>query len=139
MFVVNALRAINITSLAINTMTGGEGGVKVYSLAGSYSGHEHSSNGWELVYDNPSVQMSGRGEPTVLDTFEVRLSSGENRSFYVWAEQKLVYKKGSGEGLPFVSDESLVIYEGIAVKDLFGQVYSPRVWSGGVIYKTSVL
>ena len=65
--------------------------MKVYTRAGSYCGHESSNNGWELVYDNPSTQMNGRGRATKLEKFDnvVSISSGQYQSFYVWAELKL--------------------------------------------------
>jgi len=142
-FTVKALSDIEIISFCINSMTYGDGAVKVYSRDGFYSGYEHSNVGWELIYDNVSTQLGGRGQPTVLDMVDMlRLSRGEYQSFYVWAERKLVYKRGSIEGTPFVSDESLIIYEGIAVNDpkdswkTFRR-YSPRVWSGSIIYKAA--
>ena len=138
MFVVKALHDLDITSLDINTMFRAMGAVRVYTRTGSYNGHESNSNGWELVYDNPLTQMNGRGRATKLEKFDkvVTLSSGQYQSFYVWAEQKLVYKRGSVEGRPFVSDDNLVIYEGIGLKGHFGEVrYSPRVWSGVITYR----
>ena len=142
MFVVKALHDLDVTSLDINTMFRAMSAVRVYTRAGSYNGHESSNNGWELVYDNPSTQMNGRGRATKLEKFDiaVSISSGQYQSFYVWAEQKLVYKRGSVEGRPFVSDDNLVIYEGIGLKGHFGEVrYSPRLWSGVITYRTPSL
>ena len=82
--------------------------------------------------------MNGRGRATKLEKFDnvVSISSGQYQSFYIWAEQKLVYKRGSVEGQSFVSDDNLVIYEGIGLKGHFGEVrYSPRVWSGVITYR----
>ena len=143
MFVVKALHDLDITSLDINTMFRAMGAVRVHTRTGSCNGHESSnSNGWELVYDNPSTQMNGRGRATKIEKFDkvVSISSGQYQSFYVWAEQKLVYKRGSVEGRPFVRDDNLVIYEGIGLKGHFGEVrYSPRVWSGVITYRTPLL
>ena len=64
--------------------------VRLYTLAGSYNGHESSNNGWKLVYDNPSLQMNGRGRAAELEKFDiiVSLSTGQYQSFYVvWAEE----------------------------------------------------
>ncbi|KAL9181023.1 hypothetical protein ACHAXT_009828 [Thalassiosira profunda] len=137
MFVVKSRRDVTITSLAINTMAKGEGAV--YTRRGTYSGHERSINGWRLIYDNAATQMKGRGRPTVLDGMEsVFVAGGAYQTFYVWAEKRLVYKRGFIEKMPFASDESLIVFEGIGVKDLFGPVvYSPRVWSGSIRYETS--
>ena len=142
MFVVKALSDVSITSLSINSMTRGVGAVKVYTRKGSYLGRERSEEGWTLIYDDPSTQLSRRGRTTKLDNFEVamNLSGGDYQSFYVWAEQKLVYKRGKLERLPFASDESLVIFEGIGVKGHFGPIiYTPRVWGGTISYTTSVV
>ena len=114
--------------------------MKVYTQKGTYTGHERSGSGWQLIYDNAATQMKGRGRPTVLDGMEsVFVAGGAYQTFYVWAERKLVYKRGFIEKIPFASDESLIVFEGIGVKDLFGPVvYSPRVWSGSIRYETSV-
>ena len=99
MFVVKALHDLDITSLDINTMFRAMGAVRVYTRAGSYSGHESSNNGWELVYDNPSTQMNGRGRATKLEKFDkvVSISSGQYQSFYVWAELKLSIREAQSK------------------------------------------
>ena len=114
--------------------------VKLYTRSGTYTGHERSASGWQLIYDNAATQMKGRGRPTVLDGMEsVFVAGGAYQTFYVWAEKRLVYKRGFIEKMPFASDQSLIVFEGIGVKDLFGPVvYSPRVWSGSIQYETSV-
>ena len=140
MFTVKALNDIIITSFDINTMFRIVGKVKVYTKSGSYSGYESVGIGWDLIYDNTSLQMNGRGKPTKLgDIMAVSLSKGQHRSFYVWAEEKLVYKRGTMEGRPFVSDDNIIIYEGIGLPGLFYGLrrYSPRIWSGTVHYTRS--
>ena len=142
MFKVKALNDIVITSFDINTMFRVVGEVKVYTRSGDYSGYESVGIGWDLIYDNTSLQMNGRGKPTELDdVMPVRLSRGEYQSFYVWSEEKLVYKRGTQEGAPYVSDDNLVIYEGIGLPGLFGGLrrFSPRVWSGTIHYIVSEL
>lgn len=138
MFTVKALNDIVITSFDINTMFRIVGEVKVYTRSGDYSGYESDSEGWNLIYDNASLQMNGRGKPTELDdVMAVSLSNGQYQSFYVWAEEKLVYKRGTMEGRPFVSDENMIIYEGIGLPGLLLRRFSPRVWSGTVHYTVS--
>ena len=135
MFIVKALRDITILSFAINANSRGTGGVKVYTRVGSYSGHEQSSDGWELIYDNPSLAHKRRGEPTELGEFETGISvAGDTiQSFFVTSTMGLVYEEGTAEFAPFASDESLVILEGIGTGDEFsGTLYSPRVWGGWI-------
>ena len=134
-FTVKALRDISVTSFVINAMSRGQGAVQVYTRNGSYSGHEQNSAGWELVYDNPTVAHNRRGQPTELGDFDnvVSIASGVTQSFFVTSTKSLVYQKGTEEGAPFVSDESMVIYEGVGTTDEFaGVAHSPRVF-GGII------
>ena len=140
MFMVKALNDIDITSFDINTMFRVVGEVKVYTRSGDYIGYESDSDGWDLIYDNTSLQMNGRGRPTKLDdVMAVNLSRGQYQSFYVWSDEKLVYKRGTQDGAPYVSDDNLVIYEGIGLPGLFSSMrrFSPRVWSGSVHYIAS--
>lgn len=134
MFQVEALRRdISISSIIINSMSRGVGAVKVYTRSGSYGGHEQNSDGWTLIYDNPSLTHNRRGQPTELGDFNsaVNVNSGTVQSFLVTSSKGVVYKAGTEEGAPFVSDDSMVIYEGIGTTDVFsGVTYSPRVFGG---------
>ena len=135
MFEVEALRDISISSFVINAMSRGTGAVEVYARNGSYSGHEESSVGWELIYDNPAVAHNRRGQPTELGDLGnvVSIAEGFSKSFFVASSKSLVYQLGTEEGAPFVSDESLVIYEGVGTYSVFtGAPHSPRVF-GGII------
>jgi len=133
MFSVEALRDLAISSLVINAMSKGQGEVKVYSRNGSYTSHELNSQGWELIYSNPTVVHKKRGQPTELGDFSkpVMIKSGSIQSFFVHSSKSLVYTAGTQEGVPFASDDSIVIFEGIGTTDKFdGRTYSPRVWGG---------
>ena len=127
MFTVEAKRNIVVSSFAINSSSRGEGAVKVYTRTGSYNGHEKSSEGWELIYDN-AVMHAPRGQPTELGEFQkkVMIPEGVSQSFFVSSSQNLVYKSGTQEGKAFASDESLSILEGIGTDVTFtGKVYLP--------------
>ena len=141
MFTVKALSDIVITSFDINTMFRIVGEVKVYTKSGDYSGYESVGIGWNLIYDNASLQMKGRGKPTELDgVMPVNISRGQYQSFYVWSQEKLVYKRGTQEGAPYVSDDNMIVYEGIGLNGFFGvRRFSPRVWSGTIHYTVSEL
>ena len=135
MFIVKALRDITISSIAINSMTRGVGGVKVYTRAGSYSDHEQSRDGWTLIYDNSLVTLQRRGVPTELGNFNkgITIAGGTIQSFFVASTKGLVYKEGTAEFAPFSSDDSLVIFEGRGTDENFSTMaHIPRVW-GGII------
>jgi len=137
MFTVEALRDISVSSLVVNAMSRGQGAVKVYTRNGSYSGHEQSSDGWELIYNNPATTHNRRGESTELGDFDdaVFISSGATQSFFVTSSKGLVYEAGTEEGALFENDESMVIYEGVGTTDEFsGAIHSPRVFGGILRY-----
>lgn len=146
MFSVYSRDDVVITSLAISSMNQGEGAVKVYTRHGSYTGYEQRSDKWKKIYDNPSLTLNGTGQPTQLGEMisDVSLPIGSYQSFYVWAEKKLVYKRGTVgmEHSPSNFDESLVVFEGIAMysPSIWSEtsvIYSPRIWSGTIHYSAS--
>ena len=135
MFSIKAKRDISISSLAINSNSRGYGAVKVYTRAGSYTGHEQSSAGWDMVYDNASVKHNRRGQATDLGDLDsiVFVAKGSTQSFFVTSTQGLVYKGGNEEFAVFESDESIEILEGIGTDgDFTGSLFSPRIWGGKI-------
>lgn len=140
MFTVEAKRDILVESLAINSNSRGQGEVKVYTRQGGYAGHISSSQGWQLIYNNPAVTHGRRGEITELGDFQnaVSIKSGDIQSFFVTSTRGLVYKSGDQEGSPFTSDESLTILQGIGTGSTFSDtVHSPRVWGGIMRYSVA--
>ena len=137
MFSVEALRDVFVTSLVINSMSKGRGEVKVYTRNGSYTDHMLSSQGWNLIYSNQAVVHKKRGQPTDLGDFSkpVLIKSGSIQSFFVHSSKSLVYTAGTKEDDTCISDDSIVIYEGIGTTGIFsGTTYSPRVWGGIIRY-----
>lgn len=135
MFTVVAERSVVVTSFDINSSSRGEGHVKIYTRAGSYVDHIESSQGWELIYDNPNAIHARRGSRTELGDFErgVSIAGGTSQSFYVTSTKGLVYRAGVQENSVYTSDESLSILEGIGTDDTFtGRTFSPRVWGGRI-------
>ena len=133
LFSLKALRDVSVSSFAVNAMSRGEGEVKVYTRSGGYSGHEQSSEGWELVYNNASVTHNRRGKPTELGDFDkaVLVTAGATQSFLIISSKGLVYKAGTEQGAEFVSDEAMIVYEGAGITSEFeGSIYSPRVFGG---------
>ena len=134
-FEVKAKRDISVSTLVINAMARGQGAVKVYTREGGYAGKTGSSDGWTLVYDNPTLAHNRRGRPTELGNFDeaVSIRGGNVQSFFVTSSKRMVYQKGKEKGALFAEDESLVIFEGIGTTESFGgEIFSPRVF-GGVV------
>ena len=139
LFYVNALRDIIVTSIGLYGSEKSVDLVQVYTRPGKYEGYELYSDGWNLVYDNPSVNQLGRDEITELGVFNagVSISAGSFQSFLVYTPNKLVCDLGTSdlsEGLLFKGDHSLLFYEGMGIGDLFSGnstiVYSPRIFKG---------
>jgi hypothetical protein len=115
MFVIKALRDVNITSLDFFGASVNTNLVQVWTRSGPYVGHVGSRASWEKVFDNSSVQIKGRVEPTALGGFtsEVHVSANEYQSFYVYSPSKVLYRAGTSEGAPFASNDAIEFYEGI--------------------------
>lgn len=115
MFVIKALRDVNITSLDFFGASVNTNLVQVWTRSGPYVGHVGSRASWEKVFDNSSVQIKGRVEPTPLGGFtsEVHVSANEYQSFYVYSPSKVLYRAGTSEGAPFASNDAIEFYEGI--------------------------
>ena len=51
------------------------------------------------------------------------------------SSNSLVYTAGTKEGDSYISDDSIVIYEGSGTTGVFsGATYSPRFWGGTIHY-----
>ena len=136
MFTVESTRDIQINSLSINAMTKGMGSVKVYTRNGTYKGHEASRDGWTLIYDSVVIHAS-RGKATQLGHFSTPAFVKKHTalSFFVISSNGLVYKEGSIESKPIVSDQVLTVLEGIGTTGEFSMpVFSPRPWGGRIVY-----
>ena len=144
MFYLRALRDVVVTSFdfyasAINTDL-----VQVYTRPGTYTGFELSSDGWRLVYDNPSLSQLGRNAPTSLGDFNtgVPIPAGSFQSFFIYSPNKLMYKAGTTEGSRFSIDNMMEFYEGVGVTAFFSgnpaDIYSPRVVTGAIRYDFKV-
>jgi hypothetical protein len=109
MFTVEAKRDLTVTSLSMNSSKEGVGTVRVYTRLGSYEGYEGSAKGWNLVYERTDVQQNGRGNVTPLEDFKtgVEIIEGETMSFYVHADDGVVYMRGSTVGTTNAADKSL--------------------------------
>lgn len=139
-FYIRALRDIVVTSLDFYGSSTNTDLVKVYTRFGKYDGHEVTPDGWNVLYDNPSLKQLGRTELTQLGKFDtvVSISAGTFQSFYIYTPSKLMYDVGTSalsEGSVYSSDDMLEFYEGVGVTNLFSgnytrDVHSPRIFKG---------
>lgn len=118
MFDIKALRDISITSLDFFGASTNVNLVQVYTRSGTYKGNEGSSNGWELVFDNSSVDIKGRFEPTPLGSFtrDVHIPADSFQSFFIYSPSKVMYRGGTSdtsEGALHASNDAIEFYEGI--------------------------
>ena len=115
MFAVKALRDVDITSLDFFGAVDNINLVQVYTRPGPYTGHERARDGWDLVFDNSSVDIQGRFDPTFLGSFstQVQIKSGEFQSFYIYSPSKVMYRGGTTEGALFSSNDAIEFFEGI--------------------------
>lgn len=119
MFFVKALRDLTVKSFEFYGVSGNTNLVQIYTKTGKYEGFEKSVDGWDLVYDNPSVTLKGREE--------------------LYTPSKLIYDAGSSdssEGSLYSTDGTTIeFYEGVGVSLFFADadptnIWSPRVFKG---------
>ena len=140
MFYVKALSDVVVTSFDIYTSGMFQDLVLVYTRPGKYPGHEHSDDGWTLVYDNSSVNLLGRNDPTELGIFDtsVIVTAGSFQSFYIYSPRKVMYEQGSTVEALYSYDKNLQFYEGIGVSSNpqfsgdSSNLYAPRVFKGAI-------
>lgn len=133
-FTIEATKDLTIFSLDILSRRAGDSDIVVYTRPHSYQGYEETNSGWELIFDKTiSVSRGARSNLGALDR-EVNIPAGSLQSFYVWSGQGQLYSKGNYEGSQFASDDTLVITEGAATRNLFQQVTGNAKYSGWIRY-----
>lgn len=134
---VSATTGVTIFSLDVISRRAGDSNVQVYTRPNGYLGYEESNSSWELILDK-TITMR-RGYRSNLGAFdrEVDVAPGSTQSFYVWNGQGMMYTRGNGSGAGFASDGALVISEGVAVRNLFGEVVGNAEYSGWIRYYAS--
>ena len=120
MFYVKTLRDINITSLDFYGSSVSTNLVQVYTRRGKYAGYELKRDGWALAYNNTSLNIKGRSDPTYLGSFitQIHIPANTFQSFYIYSPSKVMYKGGTNEtseGLLYSSNDVIEFYEGIGV------------------------
>ena len=120
MFVVKALRDVNITSFDFFGAVANTNLVQIYTRNGPYTGHERASDGWDLVFDNSFVDIKGRFDPTFLGSFstQVHIAAYDFQSFYIYSPSKVMYRGGTTEGALVSSNDDIEFFEGIGMHSL---------------------
>ncbi len=114
---------------------------EVYTSATDYTTIDDDSAAWTLV-DSGSFAPSGTGD-VLVDislTAPVVLGAGTTTSVYVTLTDDtdcgLNYTNGSAAGAVYASDANLSIDEGYGITYPFAGTFSPRIFNGGVHYRS---
>lgn len=141
MFYVKTKRDVRITGFDIYSQTASDSDpVQVYTRRGKYNGYVHSSDGWELVYQNGATRLLGSGStPTHLSISSVTIPANTFQSFFIWTKNNSIkYRTGTFEGNVWSNDNNLILYEGIGKSTKFGgnnnNVERPRIFRGSIKY-----
>lgn len=120
MFKTEALRDIAVNWLHYHSWEGGVNQtVQVYTRRGDYMRYHNNSDGWELVYDDMLVSKR-RHESTVVEfDNSVIIEANSTQSFYIHAENSLLFDQGPSEGALYSSNSELELYYGRAKLGLF--------------------
>jgi len=142
MFYVEAKRDLSISSFDfLSGSRAAEQPVQVYTRSGKYSGFELNEDGWEIVYDDDSVNLLGGNKPTPVDLdLRVTIPAETFQSFFIWTpNNRIRYALGTAEGAVYSSNDMLMLYEGLGTSRKFSGSYdesisSPRVFRGAIRY-----
>ena len=134
MFTIEAISDLTITSFDISSKKKANSQVMVYTRGGDYSGHETNSDEWELILDR-TIQLDNKKTTSIGDLDRgVSVPAGSAQSFFIWTKNGMLYTKSEAAGTPFASDPSLVIKEGIGMKNLFDKATGTGKFSGVIRY-----
>ncbi len=131
-FMTKALRDISVNWMQYHSWQGNVNQtVQVFTRSGDYIGYDTNGDGWDLIYDN--MLVSNSPQYTTLVEFEtpVIIEANATQSFYIHAENYLLFDEGAREGALFSNNTELKLYEGRAKLDLFGDYFKePSVFQG---------
>jgi len=137
MFSIVAKKDIVIRGFHIHMMPLQSTPLLVWKKDGSYKGFEHDKESWKLLM-NLNVTGSGIGYPTKIipSSFEpFTVYTAELVSLYITLDRiGLRYTLGSSEGGPTSTNKDMTILEGNGIEYPFGNIYSPRIWNGVIVY-----
>lgn len=126
MFSIASDRHVVITSIDIVSSDVGLYRVEVFTKPGTYEGHESDAESWTKVYNNYNNLLGPKGGMTTLNLNNgdgVLVPEGSLASFFVFTEDSLRCRNGTGVGEVLTNDNVLEIYQGVGLNEK---------WAGGV-------
>ncbi len=120
-FSIKSFRDVTITSIDIFTQSAAiEESVQFYTRDGEYSRHEMQVEEWELIYDNPALELLGTYTPTTLNDLSVFINSGMVKSFLFHSPNNMIrcIEGANGQAVSAL-DNIIVMYEGVGLADKF--------------------
>jgi hypothetical protein len=127
MFAATPVKDVSFASIGIVGKKNGNSLIRIYTRAGSYSGFESSSSGWELCF-NQSVGLQ-LGVPTFIDlTCSTHTPAGTIRSFHVYSKNGMNIQTGTSN----TSNTLLQVSESVMLRDLFKQVQGTGIMAGSL-------
>ena len=135
MFDIQPLKNMTIHALELHTHKNEVIIVEVWTKPGSYIGFDKDPIVWTRILAK-SVHGEGKKKITTVGIGKLQLEGGKIQSIYVATHEKggLRYTNGIGAGSIAVSNEDLIVYEGIGKPSLFGYSFQNRIWNGGLHY-----
>jgi hypothetical protein len=138
MFSLDAKELVTLTSLDVESNKGGDSQVTVYVRQGDYEGYEFNQGAWEIVFDH-SVSLQ-KNIATNIGKFDkdVVIPAGGRVSLFVFSKNGLMMMStNTGSLRAAYEDDSLVMYNGLAIKNAFRKVNGNGTWNSSIKYYAS--
>jgi len=132
--VVTLGNALTVTGLDLNLGQEGIQTIDVYETTGSWVGAASTPSDWKLVASG-SVDSTGINTPTLLNT-DFTLAADSTTGLYITTlgTDSMYYTDGTAVGAVAASNANLEILQGAGVEYSFGEIFTPRIWNGSIIY-----
>lgn len=142
MFDVRAKRNLTIHGFASYFDLGTVNKLEIYYRPGSHVGFEKNSEGWTLIGSINNVIGSNPDLiPPLIQSripidLQVVIPAGQTGAFYITAdaEPNLNYYVGTAVGSIAASNSYLDLLEGTGKRAIFGDSFTPRVFSGTIYF-----
>ncbi len=134
MFDISAIDSLVIDSLDMKLNSTGLQAITAWQRSGSHAGFENDSLAWNL-WDTLFVQATTAGEFVSLDLPDAALAAGDTLGVYLHLQD--AGSTLSYQALPnpiVTADARIRVHSGSGIAHTFGQVYTPRNFSGTVYY-----
>jgi|EP00970_Alexandrium_tamarense_P004680 hypothetical protein len=145
LFDVKAIGRVRITAFELYSYRSTKDKrVQIYTRIGTYIGHEMSSNGWSLIYDNDKIDLNGINDPFMLTGLDVTILPGAYQSFFIWSYsgEEIMYSVGTTEGALHRTNDYLEFYEGAGTTAKFSSNsndhFAPRVLWGQIKFDAAI-